>query len=942
YESYIAYTAKDYGDGPYPADEVLYMDFFEWNELDESEQEGIFPLHTNQILADCPIIAPACRITVGELPEQPETVLASVRIVGPNNEDFIPYVRMGIEKGATLRELTNEVLALYGASASWNDWGFLNAINGCDIGEDYWMSMLNDSGDAFNTGTFDSITAEDGDVLVLYPYGNGNYAWLNAEEAAPVSVMDWEGTEYITGSASFTLSANSYDDNWNTVTAPLAGATVTVCEEGGEPIPQDAYKASLATLETDESGAFAIDFYGNCPAEDLEYYSYTYWLYAEKDGYNKAFCEVILTADGLYFSQPAPAGGTEEPDEPTEKDVDIDALMAGIAATYTEESAEWKAMEMGAYAIVKPDAESKLSDAAKQALINNAADKAADEKASDTDLAKAILALQANGYDPQQVYAAGSSDPQDLAAVLSKAQLSPNAWNAPYALAAFAQGDYGELPARDALLTAVLNAQAEDGSWEAFGATVDATANMLAGLAFYKDNADVSAAIEKAVDYLSSMQKDDGSFDAWGYGADANTQAIVVIGLAACGVDPAADERFVKGGGSALDALLVYALEDNTGFGYQDDKTLNTSSTEQGFRALLAVAGGLKNVYDYSGVSPLKPAKAGETGPSDEPGEPSGSRIHVTVSIKADDSYWLEDYRASISGSGATAYKAVVKALDDNSISYKTKNGDYIYTLTYNGRTLGELDAGPNSGWLYKVNGKLPTVGMGDCALQDGDKILFYFTEDWMQDPDAASNAGMGEPAEGKEKSVFIDVKNTAWYAPYAEKAAELGLMTGYAAGTADNGAKQYEFRGEEAVTRAQFAQVLYNMAGSPDVKAESSAWYAKAVAWAVEKGVMAGYYDGKMHEEDAITREQMAVMTYAYLRSILKADGEPDLALLEAFHDTPAPSDYAKDALAWLLGKGLMAGRGANRGIVALAPRETTTRAELAAFVTALDAFLK
>lgn len=60
----IAYTEADYGDGPYPADEVKYIDIDTWSE----NQEGYNTLHNNMLLADCPVIATGCVVEVKEKP----------------------------------------------------------------------------------------------------------------------------------------------------------------------------------------------------------------------------------------------------------------------------------------------------------------------------------------------------------------------------------------------------------------------------------------------------------------------------------------------------------------------------------------------------------------------------------------------------------------------------------------------------------------------------------------------------------------------------------------------------------------------------------------------------------------------------------------------------------------------------------------------------------
>jgi len=942
YESSVAYTEKDHGAGPYPASEVKFVDFWEWNDMDEEEQAAYHTLQSNSLLADCPLIAPACVVTVTENPAEPDAS-AFVRIVGADNEEYLTWTECPVASGkTTLKELTEAALAQKGASAAWSDYGFLNSISGCDINGDYWMSMLNDSGDAFNTGNFDTITAKDGDRLVLYAYGNGDYAWMNAKEVKPIDVMEYEGWEYITGSGTFAVKANSYDESWNLVTAPVEGAAITVT--GLDKAALGDYDVSAKTAVTDANGVFSIDFYGNCAVADLDTYQMVYELYAEKDGMNTAFCRVVLTKDGLMFSQPEGDIAPSVPETTDPSAVNIDDLLEGISATYTEETSPWIVMEMAAYKDYKPSTANQLAEDALQTFINNAAAAAEGGSAADTDLDKLILALQANGYDPQKVYPVNSNDPIDLIESLNGVTRDAGAWNAPYTLAAYAQGDYGTEEQEKALISAVLAAQKEDGSWEAWGSTVDATANMIAGLAFHADDAEVKAAIDKAVEYLAAQQKEDGTYDSWGYGADANTAAIVVIGLCAAGVDPAEDARFVKNGVSALDGLKMFALADNSGFGYQDNQTKNASATEQGFRALIAVANVLAgtnpyNFYDFSGNSSLEPARASGSSEPVTPADPTGDNISVTVTVKAKDSYWLDGYRTTVPGDGATAYYVLTKAFDANSIEYKVKNVNYIYELTYKGTSLGEFDDGPNSGWLYKVNSTLPTVGTSEYAVKNGDTVTFYYTEDWTKDSSAMANVPK-EEVPAAEQQYFCDVENSDWYDDYANKAAEEGLFAGYAAGTDADGNPQYEFRGSETMTRAMFVTVLRAMesklngapaaaadAGFSDV--EDGVWYEAGVNWAVANGIAAG--KGEVFGvDDPVTREQMAVFFYLYASKIGKVAGEPDLSKLDAFSDADKIAPYAKEAMAWLVGEGLMAGRGSGR----IAPAENSTRSEVAVFL--------
>ena len=187
------------------------------------------------------------------------------------------------------------------------------------------------------------------------------------------------------------------------------------------------------------------------------------------------------------------------------------------------------------------------------------------------------------------------------------------------------------------------------------------------------------------------------------------------------------------------------------------------------------------------------------------------------------------------------------------------------------------------------------------------------------------------EEVPAAEQQYFCDVDDSDWYDDYANKAAEEGLFAGYAAGTDADGNPQYEFRGSETMTRAMFVTVLRAMesklngapaaaadAGFSDV--EDGVWYEAGVNWAVANGIAAG--KGEVFGvDDPVTREQMAVFFYLYASKIGKVAGEPDLSKLDAFSDADKIAPYAKEAMAWLVGEGLMAGRGNGRIAPAEAP---------------------
>lgn len=417
-------------------------------------------------------------------------------------------------------------------------------------------------------------------------------------------------------------------------------------------------------------------------------------------------------------------------------------VMDTVAAANTERAADWWAMDMGAYARAYPDKGVALTEAAKQNYINAAITAIQSAGATDTTYDKAILALTANGVDATKLYpTANSSTALNAITLLNKADKSTSAWSAPYTLAAYNQADFtGTQNYEQQLVEALLRAQKADGSWDEWG-TIDTTANVLAGLAFYAGDSRVKTAIDKAVDYLATQLGESGIYSDAFSGPNANSTAMVIIGLTAVGVDPEKDARFSRNGLSVVEGLMSFALANNTGFGFTDNISYNDAATEQSFRALIALtqfraAGKAFNVYDFS-AGKTEPAYASGTGETEKPPEEptQGEDITVTVTISTPDGTWLS--KSVTVKKGSTVYHAFAKALEGSGITAVGAESGYIRSMTKGGVTYGEFTAGPNSGWLYKVNGRLPSLPLTQQAVADKDYVLWYYTSDWKTDPDA-------------------------------------------------------------------------------------------------------------------------------------------------------------------------------------------------------------
>ena len=167
----------------------------------------------------------------------------------------------------------------------------------------------------------------------------------------------------------------------------------------------------------------------------------------------------------------------------------------------------------------------------------------------------------------------------------------------------------------------------------------------------------------------------------------------------------------------------------------------------------------------------------------------------------------------------------------------------------------------------------------------------------------------------------FRDVASGKWYYNAVRFVYGRGLF---------NGTSGTTFSPDHSMTRAMFVTVLYRLAGSPDSGgsafpdvADSSSWYYKPVAWAAGHGIVNGYEDGLFRPDNSVTREQMAVIVYNYVKSI---GGDTSGGDLSAFPDGGSVSGWAREAMQWAVAHGIINGSDGY-----LLPRNTATRAQVA-----------
>ena len=171
-----------------------------------------------------------------------------------------------------------------------------------------------------------------------------------------------------------------------------------------------------------------------------------------------------------------------------------------------------------------------------------------------------------------------------------------------------------------------------------------------------------------------------------------------------------------------------------------------------------------------------------------------------------------------------------------------------------------------------------------------------------------------------------FDDATSGWYKPAVDFAQASGLMSGMG----DN-----KFAPDVTTTRAMVAQVMYELADEPDVSGltcplsdvDSTAWYADAVTWAYNAGVVSGYEDGTFRPGRAITRQEMAVMFYGMLFGTDSILVEDDIKIaLGAFKDGDTVASWAREAVAVCYISGIMVGDNGS-----FKPTDLLSRAQLA-----------
>lgn len=264
-------------------------------------------------------------------------------------------------------------------------------------------------------------------------------------------------------------------------------------------------------------------------------------------------------------------------------------------------------------------------------------------------------------------------------------------------------------------------------------------------------------------------------------------------------------------------------------------------------------------------------------------------------------------HSSSGSGSSTTTYTVTVGSISNGTVTSSHKSAASGATVT--------LTVKPADGYAVEAVTAKDAKGNAVKVTEKDGKYTFA-----MPASNVTVSASFVKKGEQPAAKLFDDVAQGAYYYNAVKWAVDKGVT---------NGKTSNLFGSDDTCTRAQIVTFLWRAAGSPAASAsvsftdvKDSDYYAKAVAWAVEKGITNGTGDGKFSSDDTCTRAQCAAFLY-------RAAGSPEVTDAAAFSDVAADAYYAK-AVAWAEKNGITNGLGNGK----FGSDNSCTRAQIITFL--------
>lgn len=198
-------------------------------------------------------------------------------------------------------------------------------------------------------------------------------------------------------------------------------------------------------------------------------------------------------------------------------------------------------------------------------------------------------------------------------------------------------------------------------------------------------------------------------------------------------------------------------------------------------------------------------------------------------------------------------------------------------------------------------------------------------TEEFARKAGQATARAIAAQAGLSRKEGFCDIRDGAWYSDAVNWGIEYGIVMGLDC---------YHFGPDVTCTRAQAVTMLWRLYGAPEPEGvytpfndvHPAAYYAKAVQWALEKGITKGTGEKTFGPDEPCTRGQIVTMLW-------RAEDSPEVKACEPFADV-ADDSYCAEAVVWAVAEGITNGVSSDR----FAPDEPCTRAQLVTFLYRLS----
>ena len=275
----------------------------------------------------------------------------------------------------------------------------------------------------------------------------------------------------------------------------------------------------------------------------------------------------------------------------------------------------------------------------------------------------------------------------------------------------------------------------------------------------------------------------------------------------------------------------------------------------------------------------------------------------------ADATYTLKT-APSTGGGGTTTYPVKPASTENGNITVAPKNAAEKATVT--------ITVTPDEGYVLDQLIVKDKDGNEIDVKDNGDGTYTFTMPASAIEIEATFKPEEETPAA--DGFPFIDVPENSYFRKPVEWAVEKGIT---------NGVSEDKYGPEMSCTRAQVVTFLWITCGSEDAGIETgfddvdvAAYYDKAVAWAVEKGITAGTSENEFSPDVTITRAQFVTMLWA-------AKGKPEAAGEMPFLDVPEDAYYAK-AVAWAYANDITAGKSAD----SFAPDDPCTRGQIMTFL--------